>query len=267
MQVMCGVHYKRRLPCQRKMFDPSVRVHGCLSWSIPLIQVVVNTKSFKSMVYTTSDVDFYTLIKDARCFHAIRNCDNPMILTLLYDPGARHKYGAFKRACFGHLDQPLIGSSNSVVIKQCFYQCTATGQTLPFDNHTQVLKLSSEINCLRWASALMRLVYDYIDSYTTEHGVAPFTVPRMRFVRNALAVVQGSHDTFLLEELIDEGIEGSFVKYIGNGSAKPLDFLDGEEMDRATFLCFCQHLQYVKTKCYAYVGDFQGETNDHEFRY
>ena len=105
----------------------------------------------------------------------------------------------------------------------------------------------------------MGLVYDYIDKYTEEHGPAPFVVPRMRFVKNALAVVQGSHDTFLLEEVIDEGIEGSFVKYIGNGSAQPFDFLNDKEMHCAKFLCFCQHLQYIKTKFNAYVGDFQGE--------
>jgi hypothetical protein len=210
------------------------------------------------MVYITSDVDFSTLIKNACCFHAINNCKNPTILTLLYNPGAQHKYGAFKRTCFGHLDQPVLGGANSVVIKQCFYNCVATGKILPYENHSQVTKLSLEINCLRWASALMGLVYDYIDRYTAEHGPAPFMVPRMHFVKNALAVVQDSCDTFLLEEVIDEGVEGSFIKYIGNGLAKPFDFLDDEEMHRAKFLCFCQHLQYVKTKRNAYVGDFQG---------
>jgi hypothetical protein len=211
------------------------------------------------MVYITSDTDFATLVKDARSFHAIETCNNPTTLRLMFDPGAQHKTGAFKRACFGYLNHPVLGGSSAVAIKQCFYNCLATGKILPYENHSQVTKLSSEINCLRWASALMGLVYDYVDKYIVKSGPPPFSVPRMCFVKNALAVVQESHDTFLLEEVIDEGSEGRFIKYIGNGQAQPFDFLAGEEMHRARFLSFCQHLQYVKTKCCAYVGDFQGE--------
>lgn len=259
MLVTCDAHYKHRLPCQRKTFAPSVCAHYFVEDQALVNRLTVNTQLFTCMVYVTSDVSFPTLIKDAQCFHAIRNCDNPTTLGLLYDPGAQHKYGAFKRACFGHVDLPVLGS-NSVVIKQCFYNCLATGKMLPYENHSQVAKLSSEINCLRWASALMGLVYDHIDKHIAEHGPPPtFSVPRMRFVKSALAVMQESHDTFLLEEVIDEGVEGHFVKYIGNGSAWPFDFLADEEMHRAKFLSFCQHLQYVKTKSNAYVGDFQGE--------
>jgi hypothetical protein len=76
----------------------------------------------------------------------------------------------------------------------------------------------------------------------------------MCFVKNALTV-QESHNMFLL----DEGSEGKFVKCIGSAQAQPFDFLTGEEMHHAKFLCFCQHLQYVKKKLCAYVGDLQGE--------
>ena len=80
----------------------------------------------------------------------------------------------------------------------------------------------------------------------------------MRFMRSALAIVHDTRDTFLLEEVIDEDTKGDFIKYIGNGSTKPLDHLEGEKLNRAKFLCFCQHLQYNMTKGFAFVSDFQG---------
>ena len=88
----------------------------------------------------------------------------------------------------------------------------------------------------------------------------PFVIPEMRFVKSALAIADGTHDTFLLEEVIDDSSNGNFIKYIGNGSVQPLDFLEGEEIHRAKFLSFCQHVQFVKTKSLTFVGDFQGRT-------
>jgi hypothetical protein len=213
------------------------------------------------MVYLTSEVDFSTLIKDARGFHAMEHCSKAIDLTLLYNPAGPHKLGAFKRASLGCTDQPaLVGDSNSVMVKQCFYKSLVDGEAIPFDNHTQITKLSMEINCLRWSSALMRLTYDYIDGHIKNCGSAqaPFAIPHMRFVKSALAIVHDTRDTYLLEEVIDEDTEGNFIKYIGNGSAKPLDHLEGEKLNRARFLCFCQHLQYNMTKNLAFVSDFQG---------
>jgi hypothetical protein len=209
------------------------------------------------MVYLTSEVDFFTLIKDTHGFHAMEHCSKAIDLTLLYNPMGPHKLGAFKWASLGCTDQPVLGDSKLVMVKQCFYK-GLVDEVIPFDNHTQITMLSMEINCLRWSSALMRLTYDYIDGHIKNHGPAPFAIPCMRFVKSALAIVHDTRDTFLLEEVIDEDTEGSFVKYIGNSSAKPLDHLEGEKFDRARFLCFCQHLQYNMTKNFAFVADFQG---------
>jgi hypothetical protein len=104
----------------------------------------------------------------------------------------------------------------------------------------------------------MELVYDFITSFTMEHGSPPFSIPMMRFVRSALAIADETYDTYLLEEVIDDSSNGNFIKYIGNGSVQPLDFLEGEEVHRGEFLSFCQHMQYVKTKSLAFVADFQG---------
>ena len=85
----------------------------------------------------------------------------------------------------------------------------------------------------------------------------------MRFVKSALAVVDTTHETFMLEEVIDEAVDGIFMKYIGNGSVKPLDFLTGAAAYRAEFLSFSQHVQYMKTKGLAFIGDFQGKQTNY----
>jgi hypothetical protein len=167
-------------------------------------------------------------------------------------------YGGFKRALFGHTSHPLDNESHQICLKQCWYSCKASGGRVIFDNHTQVTKLSAEINCLRWASALMGIVYDYIDQHIEKYGNPTFSVPRMKFVASALAMVDTNHETFMLEDRIEDTVDGAFVKYIGNGSAKPYIFSDADNTHRANFLAFCQHVQYLKTKGLTFIGDFQG---------
>jgi hypothetical protein len=134
------------------------------------------------MVYLTSEVDFFTLIKDTHGFHAMEHCSKAIDLTLLYNPMGPHKLGAFKQASLGCTDQPVLGDSKLVMVKQCFYK-GLVDEVIPFDNHTQITMLSMEINCLRWSSALMCLTYDYIDGHIKNHGPAPFAIPRMCFMK------------------------------------------------------------------------------------
>jgi hypothetical protein len=221
----------------------------------------VSTVSVHCMIYPMAETTFSSLIIHARTFDAINDCNGPTRLSLIYNPQAAQKYGSFKRASFGHLSSSVFSGSEStsVCIKQCWYLCKASGARLVYDNHTQITKLSAEINCLRWAAALMGIVYDFINKYTKIHGEPSFTVPDMRFVKSALAVVDTTHETYMIEEVIDEAVDGAFMKYIGNGSVKPLDFLSGTAAYRAEFLSFSQHVQYMKTKGLAFIGDFQGE--------
>ena len=212
-------------------------------------------------IYPTADTNFSLLISHAHTFEAIKDCKGPTRLSLIFNPQAAPKYGSFKRASFGHLGGSIFpgSESTSVCIKQCWYLCKASGIRLVYDNHTQIMKLSAEINCLRWAGALMGIVYDYIDNFTNLHGEPSFDIPKMRFVKSALAVADTTHATYMVEEVIDEAVDGAFVKYIGNGSVKPLDFLSGTAAYLAQFLSFSQHVQYVKTKGLAFIGDFQGK--------
>jgi len=183
-------------------------------------------------------------------------------MDLIFNPEASSKFGAFKKAMFARTHQPLLGDSTNVCVKQCWYTCQASRTRLLYDNHTQVTKLSSEINCLRWGSALMKLVYDFIAEQCASRGDPPFEIPQMRFVHTALAITKNtSCDTYMVEEVIDEAEDDEFVKYIGNGSAKPCRHLQKDHAHRAEFLTFCQHVQYLKTKMLAFVGDFQGTSN------
>jgi hypothetical protein len=201
---------------------------------------------------------FFSLIIRASPFDAVQDCETPTNLALIYNPNTTPKYGSFKRAFMGRLSLPIIADSTSVCIKQCWYLCKASGHRVPYDNHTQVSKLTAEINCLRWASALMEIVYEFIDSHIKTHGPPSFSIPKMRFVKSGLAIVDTTHETYMIEEVIDELIDGKFMKYIGNGSARPFD-LRGDDAYRAEFLAFAQHVQYLKTKGLAFIGDFQGD--------
>jgi hypothetical protein len=226
--------------------------------------LTVGSKPIKCTVYPTADETFANLVTHARSFDAIGDCLGSLTLTLMYNAKADPKYGAFKQAIPGYLDRPALWASNAVMIKQCFYLSTTGTRKVLFDKHSQLKKLSNELNCLRWASALMGLVYDHIDEHMKTHGPAPFSIPQISFVKSALAIAEANQETFLLEEVINDAVNGHFVKYIGNGSVKPYDHLKGDDIHTAKFLSFCQHVQFLKTKGLAFVGDFQGNSRGTE---
>ena len=214
------------------------------------------------MAYPTANITFSELVAHARAFDAIRDCSGALAITLIYNLKGKPKYGAFKQAIFGYLDRPVLWTSTSVAIKQRFYISPTTGTRVLYDKHTQLKKLTTELNCLRWASALMGLVYDFINEHKSSNAqaVSPsFVIPEMVFVKSALAISDIDQEVFLLEEVINDAVEGPFIKYIGNGSVTPYNFLKGEEHRLGEFLSFCQHVQYLKTKGLAIVGDFQGK--------
>ncbi|KZT47795.1 kinase-like protein [Calocera cornea HHB12733] len=130
-------------------------------------------------------------------------------------------------------------------------------------------KLAGEITCLVWATALMALVYSCIreaKKLAQPDDIVNTTVfPQVRFVQSGLFRVKLPNPPkdktrstrHLLVYLVEERITGQFVKYIHNGSAVPRVQV-GNEGDIASFLSFCQHLQYVKTSKQVYISDFQG---------
>jgi hypothetical protein len=160
------------------------------------------------MLYPTAETTFSGLIIHARPFDAIKNCKGPTALSLIYNPHAAPKYGTFKWATFGHLSGSIFSDSTSICIKQCWYLCKASGTQLAYDNHTQITKLSAEINCLRWAAALMGIVYNFINKFTEINGEPSFMIPKIRFAKSALAIVDMTHETYMVEEVID----GPFIR-------------------------------------------------------
>lgn len=178
------------------------------------------------------------------------------VVTLSYRTKAPPQYGAFKRAYpSSRISSPIFASGQlDICLKQAFYKRDDTSSIHVYQGATQGRKLTVELNCLGWAGALLRLVYQFIESSKV---TAPPNLPQLRFVEAGLAVAQSdSRDTFLVEELIRTV---PFVKYINNSSAVPCSFADDTRSLTARFLAFCQHVQWEQTKGLVYISDFQGK--------
>jgi len=132
--------------------------------------------------------------------------------------------------------------------------------------------ISDEGKLLVWSSALLKMVYDFVWAFIAKNDPpqAPFVIEQFRFVSAAVAVAQKPLDAstssthravYLLEEMLPS--PESFVKYIHNDNAKPLDFGNGNHDNlhkrKTQFLTFIQHAQYQLTHETMYVSDFQGK--------
>ena len=116
-----------------------------------------------------------------------------------------------------------------------------------------------EINCSRWASALMHRVYEFMDRENKSYGAEPpFKTPEMRYVNVVLAVANNhKHEMYMLEEVIDK-LDGDFRKYINNNAATVLLQTEKSRQYVGNFLLFAQHIQMLETKEQVFVSDQQG---------
>ena len=262
---------EHRQQCPRRMWKWSVCTVLCFINYLYHILLPVSMVSLQCMLYITAPITWASLIqRGSTTFDAVEDCEVFTNVQLIYNHNATPKYRAFKKAMFGQLGRPVLTKSSSVTsvcIKECWYTCNVSRERLACDPHNQLIELSKEINCLHWGSALMGIVYDFISKHTEQKGKPPFKIPNMRFVKSGLAIVDANpHNfapckVFMIEEVIDEKAKGSYVKYIGNSSVLPFDFLTGDAAYWAQFLTFAQHLQYIKTCKLAFVGDFQNKLN------
>lgn len=102
----------------------------------------------------------------------------------------------------------------------------------------------------------MDLVYKFIEQQVKQRGKPPFIIPTLRFVRSAVIVARSPENIVLLAE---ELIEGKYLKYMDNQIAAPFeDIIDPDELHRANFLAFAQHVQWMKSNGRVFVTDFQG---------
>ncbi|PSS37793.1 hypothetical protein PHLCEN_2v360 [Hermanssonia centrifuga] len=123
-------------------------------------------------------------------------------------------------------------------------------------------RMLDEANCLFWGVALMRLVYDFVDhklGKMSNSFLDGWDVPRLRFVLSGLAIPLSDTDAVYL---IEERIPDTFTKYMINSSLKPMPNLDSAAMYIAEFLCFAQHVQYLKSEQRVFLSDFQGMSSD-----
>lgn len=225
----------------------------------------VNTISVSCVVFPAKPATFQSLLTNPKTYNVKDDSISPTKCELIYDPDGLAKFGGFKRALFGHTSIPILNSSSRICIKQCYYPDKGSTTRHIYDSASQVNFLSRDINCSRWATASMEIVYEFIAH--SKCGTPPFEIPKMRYVKVALAIAENNtRDTFLLEEVIDDDLDGPFVKYIGNGSAVPIRLASPDRAHIAAFLAFAQHVQYEKTKKMVFVADFQGMVFNLQFR-
>ncbi|KAF8198903.1 hypothetical protein K438DRAFT_1441086, partial [Mycena galopus ATCC 62051] len=179
----------------------------------------------------------------------------PQPSIIYYNTKSQPTFGGFKTAFPGKIGTQIFDSgSQDVCLKQAF-STRDDGEKVLHASISQLSFLGGELNILGWATTMMNMVYKYIAGQEKIVGVPTFRVPVMRFVRAGLAICQTqTKDPYLVEEWID----GQFVKYIHNRSGYPRRFDDAEYDLRSRFLSFCQHVQFLKTDKAAYVSDFQG---------
>ena len=178
-------------------------------------------------------------------------------LTINFDPRTSKK-GGFKFAFFGTCSVLLLDTlrCNRICAKACFQQDKG-GKDQVCPPSDQVRKLLMELRCLSWAHALMTLVYSFVDSFECP----TIEVPTVTFVAAALAIGQNTTKEKGDVLLLEQPIQGSFRKFIHNGSAAILPMPNAEMQNIAEFLSFSQHVQYLKTKKLAFISDFQGKYN------
>ncbi|KAG6370500.1 hypothetical protein JVT61DRAFT_11413 [Boletus reticuloceps] len=204
-------------------------------------------------------------------------------------------YGGFKTAQLAQLTlSPLrpngIGSEpcQDIIVKR-FYIPSKKADQLPAVNDPkddpkrslakrfprlsvpdELEKLYREANILYWAKSLLQLTYDFIDRAISKAAtLPPFDIPRLCFIDAGLLLAVKPNENnakssgtanvqtpYLAEELIPNS--KSFMKYVHNSEPYPLPEPDEPGYDLAQFLCFTQHIQYVKTGGLAYITDYQG---------
>lgn len=150
------------------------------------------------------------------------------------------------------------------------------GSIRRYDGQRELEFNLKEGNILLWASALLSEVYEFMMWFIGENGPCEYSIPNLRFVRAAIATSVSrvpSRSRSALQppqlasavtssHLLEEKIDGAFVKYIHNADAGPNRRLTPDDEPYyhiAVFLSFTQHAQYHLTGGLAFVSDYQGE--------
>jgi hypothetical protein len=116
-----------------------------------------------------------------------------------------------------------------------------------------------ELKNNEWGHALLTDAYAFMAEKQKVKGKPSFIIPMLQFVRIGKLMSGKPVRVMIIEEYIDPVEEGEFRKYLDNRSPIPFEFEDPEDIHRANFLCFIQHVMWERTQGYAFIGDFQGK--------
>lgn len=227
-------------------------------------KLIVDSIAINLRFFRLPKANFGHLINNRGLFLEPQGFESTQI-ELSYNPTAKKCSGGFKIASFGYVSTPIFaGASTKVCFKQCYNAKPGTMERQIYQGVRQAENLTMELNCIGWASTLMDIVYNHMETERPTRGWPSFAeVPQMRYVQAGLAIANTEDKmVYLLEEYInsDPYDGGWFAKYINNRSAVPHKFSaeEPEKAIRAEFLSFAQHFQYWKTDGLVFVSDFQG---------
>lgn len=177
--------------------------------------------------------------------------------------------GSFKTAHPGKVT--LDGSelppftNGSVCVKQVYRKRENSNVIARVKGRHELDAFSDECNCLRWASILLDLTYQFVARESKTRGALhPIPdIPTLRFTRTMIAIVQDLNieKAFLVEEWINvNDDEQPFVKYINNRFPQSsLSHLAPPKAHKiADFLIFAQHVQWEKSQFLVFTSDYQG---------
>lgn len=157
------------------------------------------------------------------------------------------------------LKDSVFDSNTGVVAKQPFLRQEGERKLFPPAKSIEVVQQEGHV--IMMASALMELARDHVKRLEKEFKQAGLLQPDVFYAHAAVGVAHGTKGRgYLLEEYIDPSTYGPFIKYVSNDSSKVVvpESASDEEKDRAEYLSFIQHTQYVLTGRNAFVSDFQG---------
>jgi alpha-kinase family protein len=157
-------------------------------------------------------------------------------------------------------------TNGTVCVKQMYERKdTGSGAISRLKGSSEYNAVLVKCNCIKWASILMDLTYQYIAREVKKNkgGEPPYPIPTLRFTRVMIAIV---HDlpqskVFLVEEWIDtDDGDHQFIKYLNNRAPYISDSVSQAPKTQqiTDFLIFAQHIQWQKSRYLAFTSDFQG---------
>ncbi|KAK7461696.1 hypothetical protein VKT23_008123 [Stygiomarasmius scandens] len=174
--------------------------------------------------------------------------------------------GAMKDCRKGQLTITGIGSRRSLdqdttvaglIVAKRFYLKSVLSGSISYsrlgDYETEKKKTFMEGNVLYWANALVSYAMSWAMQQKQKLQLQ-FVVPEIVCVKAGVAVDSAAKSCYVIEERL----EGDWVKLVGNGKATPLVKVNDKDYELAEFLCFLQHVMWWKTGGVGYVSDFQG---------